>query len=764
MKMNLRDHNFEQDLRTSVGLVCGLLLAVGFVVVLISWVPVLVERQLRLLYAALPFLFVAVVAWILESCVEHLARPFIIVALNLGVGLLGWALQMPELLVALAVVTALAAALLGVPVAAVNAAAETLALIVLARWLPPSTFVPVTILLIWTLWGVMVIVYHPVDQLGAWLWRYFQHARQLTLQAREDRMQFAQSLEDYKHASRQLALAGERATALRQAAEEAQRAKAQFVSRVSHELRAPLNIIIGLVGLMVENPALYAEELPPELHRDLNIVHRNCRYLTNLVNDVLDLSRTEAGRMRLHPELASMADIVESTLDIVRPLADKKGLRLRADLPDDLPRVYCDPVRIRQVILNLVSNAVRFTEAGSVSVSVTVDSHRLVVRVSDTGPGIPPEDVERIFEPFYQTDQRREHTGASSGLGLSISKALIQRHGGRIWLASEFGRGTSFFFDLPLAPAQLPRARAGHKIVADWVWRERAFRTDRTVRAEELVRPRWLVVDETGGLRTHLARYTDVVEFVETASVAEAAEELARYAAHGLLLNAATPGNLLDGVQQAREKIAEVPIIGCDIAPPLQSVQEMGAQGYLVKPVTGQDLETVFEAVERPVRRVLVADDEAESVRVLAETLRARDPALEIVTAHDGDEVLTTARQHPPDVFLLDVVMPQMDGWQTLRAIRGSDALAETPVFFVSAQNPESAPPRSAWLLATTADGISVEDVVFSALDLSARLTGRTPTPDPARRETPDTESASEGTDRPRGRPPGRPPVQSSTE
>ena len=219
----------------------------------------------------------------------------------------------------------------------------------------------------------------------------------------------------------------------------------------SHELRTPLNMIIAYAELITQSPHLYSRRLPSTLLADMNVILRNSQHLSRLVDDVLDLSQIETGRMALSKEWTTITEIIDAATEAVSPLFQTKGLQLEVETADDLPDIYCDKTRIRQVLINLLSNAGRFTEQGGVKVRAWLDDTQFMLSVADTGPGIGTEDQQRLFEPFQQLDAsiRRKHGG--SGLGLNISKHFIEMHEGRIWLESALGVGTTFTVSLPLA-------------------------------------------------------------------------------------------------------------------------------------------------------------------------------------------------------------------------------------------------------------------------------------------------------------------------
>ncbi len=229
--------------------------------------------------------------------------------------------------------------------------------------------------------------------------------------------------------------------------EQASRAKSEFLANMSHELRTPLNAILGFTEMMVDG--LYGV-LPHELKEPLGDVQVNGRHLLRLINDVLDLSKIEAGRMELALGEYSVAEIIESVRASLRSLAGEKGLGFSIDVPDDLPPARGDSGRLTQSLMNLTGNALKFTRRGEVRIGVVLKGEELVYRVSDTGMGIPPGELQNIFAEFRQIDATVTRNFGGTGLGLSISKKFVEMHGGRIWVDSKLGEGSTFFFSVPL--------------------------------------------------------------------------------------------------------------------------------------------------------------------------------------------------------------------------------------------------------------------------------------------------------------------------
>ena len=229
--------------------------------------------------------------------------------------------------------------------------------------------------------------------------------------------------------------------------EQASRAKSEFLANMSHELRTPLNAILGFTEMMVDG--LYGD-LPGDLKEPLNDVQVNGKHLLRLINDVLDLAKIEAGRMELALREYSVAEIVGSVRASLRSLAAEKNLSFDTDVPDDLPPARGDSGRLTQCLMNLAGNALKFTRQGGIRIGVFLDGQELIYRVSDTGIGIPPEELQNVFAEFRQVDATVTRQFGGTGLGLSISKKFIEMHGGRIWVESKVGEGSTFYFSLPL--------------------------------------------------------------------------------------------------------------------------------------------------------------------------------------------------------------------------------------------------------------------------------------------------------------------------
>ncbi|MEZ4833192.1 MAG: hybrid sensor histidine kinase/response regulator [Caldilineaceae bacterium] len=540
---------------------------------------------------------------------------------------------------------------------------------------------------VWGIYLVYFAAFRSVDGLVSWSWAHYQHAQHSLDEVRRP-LHLYQTMDDLAHANRQLALMNRRLAA-QLAAEEARKSKAAFVANVSHEFRTPLNMIIGLSDLLIETPHVYGSQLPAALLEDLEIVRRNSQHLLSMVNDVLDLSQIEADRLALHRDRVDLADVVQKSVAVVRPLLNKKEVTMHVDLPPDLPPIYCDGTRVRQVLVNLLSNAARHTEGGSIRVEVRCDELDVTVCVRDTGPGIPAEDAAHIFEPFYRGTFGARRNESGSGLGLSISRQFIQMHQGEMWLESEVGVGSAFFFRLPLLQPMPSVVGAERWLVEDWGWRER---TEPANLPEDAAKPRVLIIDETDDLQQAFARFHDQIVYDRVATLAEAATDLARLPAQMLIVNAASMRLLYEQAAEARRIEPLLPVVGCCLTPKLSQALAAGAVGQLLKPITHAELNAVLHEMEPSPRRVLVVDDDEDARRLFKRMLTADRPNLHVSTAGTGSEALQQMREVVPDLVLLDIMLPDMDGWQVLKTKMADPAIRAIPTYLLSAQDPNQEP------------------------------------------------------------------------
>jgi signal transduction histidine kinase/CheY-like chemotaxis protein len=555
-------------------------------------------------------------------------------------------------------------------------------------------------------------------------------------EARSQRLEFRQVEEDLLQSTREQTRLLDRLKAMNQIAEEARQTKQEFIAKVSHELRTPLNMIIAYSELITQSPQLYGGRIPPALLADMAVILRNSQHLSKLVDDVLDLSQIDAGRMALSKVWTDVATIVREATEAVRPLFETKGLYLEIDVQRDLPLVYCDPTRIRQVLMNLLSNAGRFTTQGGVHVHVWGEGEQMRFSVWDSGPGIDPRDRAHLFEPFQQIDAsiRRKHGG--SGLGLNISKQFVEMHEGQIWLESQPGEGTVFHVSLPLsvaAPLEVePLA------VKRWINPYNVYtpRTRSRVAPIPEVTPRYVVLDYGRILERLLSRYLQNAEVVHVQTVEEAMQVLNESPARALVVHSALLPRASWSDGGLGKLPFDTPMIACwlpsDAAP-----EHLGVTRYLVKPVSRETLQAAVRGLGPQVRTVLVCDDEPDVLRLFLRILSGLPEGYRIITATNGVEGLAALRELHPDAVVLDLLMPEMTGFELLRAKEADPDLRDIPVLAVSSLDPYQQPIVSNQLVVTRGSGLSSRDLLQCIESLSAVLAPDPPTVHPAQTATP---------------------------
>jgi signal transduction histidine kinase/DNA-binding response OmpR family regulator len=614
----------------------------------------------------------------------------------------------------LALPVGLAALTISIPAGLILAGLSTIILILTpqAGLLLSETMRVTTLVGIWGMLGMIWIALRCVSTSVRMAWSSYEQTQALQERLQQDRMQVMQTMEDLEAANRQLGLLNRLAGGLRLEAEEARRTKERFVANVSHELRTPLNMIIGFTEMIVRAPHTYARRLPAALLADLEVIRRNSQQLSELVNDVLDLSQIEARQMALSQEHCSAAEIIQAAVTAVRPLFESKGLKLDVQVAEHLPQVFCDRLRIREVILNLLSNAGRFTDRGGVCVQAEIQAGELLVSVRDTGPGIAPEQIARLFEPFWQADRSAEGRKGGSGLGLSISRSFVELHGGKMWGESELGVGTTVYFTVPIDPPATASTPVQRWLVSNW---SDIVRTRRSQAPRPVVRPRLLVLDPSGLLQRLLVRYlrNADVETVAELDAVLAALEIAP--AQALLINEATASE--EGLARTwRARLPEgTPIIACALPSIPETAPAMGITGYLVKPISREVLLATLDRLAGSLpqmKTVLIVDDEPDALQLFWRMLESAGRDYRVLTAHDGQEALRMMRQQPPDVVLLDLVMPNVDGFQVLAACQAEPNLREVPVIVTSAHDPVGQPIVSEGLSITQPGGLALHELL----------------------------------------------------
>lgn len=452
-------------------------------------------------------------------------------------------------------------------------------------------------------------------------------------------------------------------------AEESRQAKARFAANVSHELRTPINLIVGFSEVMILAPEVYDQPLPPSYRADIHAVYRNARHLQNLINDVLDISQLEARHLAIVKEKASLRDCAREASDMVADLIAKKGLDFQIDIPLNLPDMWFDPVRIRQILLNLLVNAVRFTSEGGISIEVVVDEKEAIVSVVDTGIGLSEADIKRVFEEFFQVGGDGAQGETGSGLGLTLSRELIRLHGGAMTVSSAGapGRGSRFSFSLPTT----------QKLVAQMPTSTRLTKAGDSEK-------RILVVDADEAVTGFFARYLKSHKVRECNTEIDARRALSQFEPDVILLASDCQyPRLLDQIRSNRPGLN---VVTMPMPSGRSAIRQRGVHEYLVKPVSRAILKKALSSFGDELSSIMIIDDNRDIVRLFSQTLRSLDRDYDVRAAFGGRQGIKLMRERPPDLLMLDVLMPEMDGFAVIAAMQADAALRDVPVILVSAK------------------------------------------------------------------------------
>jgi len=482
---------------------------------------------------------------------------------------------------------------------------------------------------------------------------------------------------------------------------EARRLKEQFATTVSHELRTPLNIILGFIEVMQCFPEVYrGVTWTPELRRDISEIEVSARYLSELVDDILDLARIQALKMPIRREETDIGDLIREVANLTsRLLLKGEKVSLRLDIPDQLPHLYIDRTRIQQAFLNLLANACRFTEAGHISIGARVEQEEVVVSVSDTGTGIPPEKLDRIFDEFSQAESGGldSFRSGGTGLGLAIARRFINMHGGRIWAESQPGQGSTFWFTLPLVPKQvatlLPPA-------PDQVKQPGAS-------------PKVIVVDD-GEAASFMSRHLEGFEVIQAPDLGTARGLIYEWHPQAVIVNVPPESREARFGPPPRILPEPVPVLQCTL-PLGRWLSESGLfDDWLVKPVNSEKLLSAI-AKYPSARRILVVDDDSSFVHLIGRFLEAQGDRYEVVLARDGESALRLAKESDPDLVLLDIALPGIDGREVASALRQSQDGRELPIVAVTALQPgvESIASNPRTFAVSSSSGFSEEEILL---------------------------------------------------
>jgi len=447
--------------------------------------------------------------------------------------------------------------------------------------------------------------------------------------------------------------------------------KTHLLANVSHELRTPINIILGLIQIALSSPNPYGIELPPRLTKDLEYIYDSGEHLVRLVNDLLDMSRAEIGELDLRFEPVLPRTLIRDTFETFKETAisKQKGVDLYLEVPEHLPVLHADPVRLRQILMNLLSNALKFTQRGIIVLGAEVQLPHIHMWVTDTGSGIPPDLQERIFEPFVKTEPPGQRRGGI-GLGLSITRRLVALHSGSITLDSQPGQGSSFHVYLPLPGLNVASAKevnpGGEKPVLLWL-------SNNEIPASTI-----LNICHKSGLEPCRLTSLDDLDLIL---------QQGRPAALAWDLDNARPADW-SLVQKLRSypQYCQLPLLIFQENIVGKLSEGSRVTNVLLKPAGKQMLQHILDILPqtRPQGEIWIIDDDPQALRYYQGLISDSLPDFIVRSVNGGREAIRLLAEETPDLVLLDLMMPDIDGFQVLDHLRKNIITTLIPVIILT--------------------------------------------------------------------------------
>jgi signal transduction histidine kinase/CheY-like chemotaxis protein len=536
-----------------------------------------------------------------------------------------------------------------------------------------SSAVYLPLFITWAMLLMSIIVFRGLYHVLNTNEQYQVYALQQLEETRQHRAALMKLTKALNEAKEDLERANVQLNHLHYVAEEARNLKAQFAANVSHELRTPINLIVGFTDMLIHR---VETEHHSSLHwSTLHTISRNAKHLQGLINDVLDMSQIDAGQMAVLREETSPSKVLSEAAELVTDAIRNKGLTFTVSVPHDLPLCYLDRLRVRQVVLNLLGNALRFTDQGGITLTAQVHNQSLLVSVADTGIGIPPTDKDRVFDEFHQLENARSRRSGGSGLGLALSKQFVEMQGGRLWVESEGipGRGSTFYFTVPLR-------HYNHPVNVTSLGKNRM-----------LVNPPggryFVVLDDDATVTRLFERYTARHRAIAASTLDEAVNLLAHIHPTALVMNTDTNPS---GTSTVHNRLAQlglsIPIIECPMPSSKRSIQHsFPILDYLTKPVSFEDMENAIARLTRPVQDILIVDDDREIVALFSSMLSRISLTYRIRRAYSVTEAVAFMRRQPPDLLILDMLIQDLTGLDVLNFMKTTPAMANTSVIMASA-------------------------------------------------------------------------------
>ncbi|HVN80198.1 MAG TPA: response regulator [Terriglobia bacterium] len=492
--------------------------------------------------------------------------------------------------------------------------------------------------------------------------------------------------------TKELQQTNEQLIAAKEKAEEASRAKSEFLANMSHELRTPLNAIIGYSEMLQE---IATDETQEEFTPDLKKIQSAGKHLLGLINDILDLSKIEAGKMQLYVERFKVRPVIDEVTNTLQPLIEKNNNRLELDCDKDLGEIAADQTKTRQILFNLLSNACKFTKEGKIRLEARrrkgEDGEWMQFQVQDTGIGMSLEEIAKLFKPFTQADPSTTRKYGGTGLGLAISRRFCQMMGGDLRVESQPGRGSTFTLELPTQATtgidgRPAKAKPG---VGLWMTSSDKPEQDNEPREMSLGAPQVLVIDDDPSVQ-ELVRRLLAKEGIKALEALDGEEGL-RLAREkhpmAIILDVIMPAmdgwTVLAALKEDKE-LAEIPVVVQTIVDDRNKGFSLGASDYLVKPIKPEQLTTVLHRWRGECRHgdVLLVEDDPMTREMMRRILERT--GWFVREAENGRVALEQVAQQTPELILLDLVMPEMDGLEFLRHLRSQEVGRTIPVVVVT--------------------------------------------------------------------------------
>ncbi|WP_353571937.1 response regulator [Candidatus Albibeggiatoa sp. nov. BB20] len=468
----------------------------------------------------------------------------------------------------------------------------------------------------------------------------------------------------------------------KEAAEDSNRIKSQFIANMSHELRTPLNAILGYSEMLEEDIADFGHD---DLVSDVRKINAAGKHLLGLINDVLDISKIEAGKMTLYAETFSIQDMVGDVVSTIQPLIQTRENSLSLKISDEIGNMHADLTKLRQMLFNLLSNAAKFTEKGHISFCVSrkimPEQDWIEFKVTDEGIGMTAAQMQKLFQPFTQADASTTRRYGGTGLGLTISQRFAEMMGGKIDAESEYGHGSCFSIQLPAY------------VMTDQEPLINGLNAPKRAKLPQQAGNTVLIIDDDAIVRELLQNYIKKLGFeVITAENGHDGLELARkYQPHAITLDVMMPG--MDGWMVLSELksdpiLTKIPVIMVSLVEDKSIGYSLGASEYLTKPVNRDELNRILRKYltnDENLQKILVVEDD-DVTRKLIETMLQKI-GWQVETSENGQLALESLLQSRPDLILSDLMMPEMDGFELITKLRKEPEWRQIPVVVLTAKD-----------------------------------------------------------------------------